>query len=116
MSFLEFEHAVLPRIVVPLIAGLMLAGALRGPAQAGDSNTFVIADSEGYGITECLSSGKACGRIVADAWCEAHGMGQAMAFGPASDITGSTKPTQVAALAPAATSITPGSVVVTCGQ
>ena len=43
-------------------------------------------------------------------------MGQAMAFGPASDITGSTKPTQVASLAPAATSITPGSVVVTCGQ
>ena len=31
MSFLEFEHAVLPRIIVPLIAGLMLAGALARP-------------------------------------------------------------------------------------
>jgi hypothetical protein len=106
----DFEHRVLPRILVPVLATLLVLLAFSRPSHA-QSNTFVISDNEGYGIMDCLSGNKSCGRIVADAWCEAHGLGAARAFGPASDITGVT---QVASRA--ATQITPGSVVVSCGD
>jgi hypothetical protein len=111
MSFLEFEHRVLPRILLPLMGGLLLLAALgRNNAQAADKNTFTIADTEGYGITECLTNGTSCGRVVADAWCEAHGFGQALAFGRAEDVTGSTTATPQTV----ATQVKAGSVLVTC--
>ena len=31
---------------------------------------------------------KACGRVIADAWCEAHGYGRSLAYGRADDVTG----------------------------
>jgi hypothetical protein len=49
----------------------------------------VISDSEGYGVVECITQNRECGRIVADSWCEAHGHGMAKAFGRADDITAS---------------------------
>lgn len=92
MTFVEFEHRVLPRIILPLMAGLALVAiAGRSQVQAADRNSFVINDNEGYGITECLTNGSACGRVVADAWCEAHGHGVAVAFGRADDVTGAVK-------------------------
>ena len=91
MTFVEFEHRVLPRIVLPLIGALaLLAIAGRHQVQAA-TNSFVISDTEGYGITECLTNGSACGRVVADAWCEAHGHGVSVAFGRADDVTGALK-------------------------
>ena len=114
MSFVEFEHRVLPRVLLPLIGSLLLLAALgRSNVQASERNTFVISDSEGYGITECLTNGSSCGRVVADAWCEAHGLGPALAFGPADDVTGSIAPKQAQAQV-AATQVKPGAVVVTC--
>jgi len=93
MTFVEFEHRVLPRIILPLMAGLALAAiAGRSQVQAAGRNSFVINDNEGYGITECLTNGSACGRVVADAWCEAHGHGVSVAFGRADDVTGALKP------------------------
>ncbi len=92
MTFVEFEHRVLPRIILPLMAGLALVAiAGRSQVQAADRNSFVINDNEGYGITECPTNGSACGRVVADAWCEAHGHGVAVAFGRADDVTGAVK-------------------------
>jgi hypothetical protein len=62
---------------------------------------FVIAGSDGYGTQDCLSTGGDCGRIVADAWCEAKGFKGALAYRKlgADEITGSTgssanKPTE----------------------
>jgi hypothetical protein len=110
----EFEHRVLPRIIVPILASLLLLAAGRNAAQAA-GNTFVIPDSEGYGIMDCLSGGKACGRIVADAWCEAHGLGPARSFGPSSDVTGITQASASTDSA-AETQITRGSVVVACAD
>jgi hypothetical protein len=79
----------LGRILLPLGAGLvLLTSLLRAPAQA-ETTTFIINSNEGYGIIDCLTDGSACGKPVADAWCEAHQMKQAVAFGLASDITGS---------------------------
>lgn len=120
MTFVEFEHRVLPRIILPLMAGLaLLAVAGRNQAQAAGRNSFVISDNEGYGITECLTNGTACGRVVADAWCEAHGFGQSVAFGRADDVTGTVKAEpqdDKAKLQPIANQVKPGSVVVTCDE
>lgn len=56
---------------------------------------FVIAGSDGYGTQNCLATGGNCGRIVADAWCEAKGFTAALAYRKldADEITGSTSST-----------------------
>ncbi|MGJ0508595.1 MAG: hypothetical protein ACR652_16015 [Methylocystis sp.] len=82
------EHAFLPRLAAPLIAGALATLAFQHGAQAAPE-TFIVADQEGYGISECLKGRAECGRIVADAWCESHGHGPASAFGLAEDVTAS---------------------------
>jgi hypothetical protein len=39
------------------------------------SGTFVVPANDGYGVAGCLMNGGDCGKIVANAWCEAHGFG-----------------------------------------
>ena len=94
MTHYEFEHSMLPRIVAPLLAGLLVAAAYHNVAQAAPASpplrSYVISDHDGYGILECLTQEKDCGKIVADSWCESHGHGPAIAFGRAEDITGAT--------------------------
>ena len=70
-------------IVTALSLGVAKAG------NAAEGNTFIIAAAEGYGVADCLAEGGECGRVVVDAWCEAHGHGAAISFGPAGDdVTG----------------------------
>ena len=90
---------------VSLVASLAFAAqiSLILPAQA---ETFVVAALDGYGIGDCLSSGGTCGRIVADAWCESHGLSRATAFGRAGDITASIGSTDA--------EFAPDSIVVSC--
>lgn len=59
--------------------------------------TFVVPASDGYGVAGCLMNGDDCGKIVANAWCEAHGFRRAETFGLASleDVTGSATPVRV---------------------
>jgi hypothetical protein len=64
-----------------IILALALAVDLVHPAGAEEATTFVIAAASGYGIEDCLGEGGECGRVVADAWCEAHGHGAALSFG-----------------------------------
>ncbi len=64
-----------------------LFGAGLGPADAA-SHDFVIAANDGYGVQECLAQAGPCGQVVADAWCEAHGEGRALRYGPQSAIAG----------------------------
>ena len=47
--------------------------------------------SDGYGIAECLTGERECGKIVANAWCEAKGYTKAASYGAISpaDVTGS---------------------------
>ena len=75
-----------------ILGALLLAGALASsiasPARAIGTHTFVIAGADGYGVEDCLSEGGDCGRVVADAWCEAHGHAAAVRFGRADDVTG----------------------------
>jgi hypothetical protein len=53
---------------------------------------FVIQNDDGYGTTDCLVKNAACGKIVADAWCEAKGFKKSISFRPVEpgEITAST--------------------------
>ena len=94
MKFSEFEHDFLPHILIPLIGGLFVFGALHTAARAETApiaKSFIVSASDGYGVNDCIKSNDDCAKIVADAWCEAHGHGPAQKFGPAGDITGAIR-------------------------
>src|SRR5947209_19421790 len=67
--------------VAPFVAvsGVLL-GVVRAPKQDGSPNTFIIPSDDGYGLGDCLAGGRPCGKIVADAWCRAHGYEHAQKF------------------------------------
>jgi hypothetical protein len=92
MKFREFEHDILPRVVIPLLGGLfvlcMLHSGARAQASEKAPNSFIISAADGYGVNECIKTGEDCAKIVADAWCEAHGHASANAYGRAEDVTG----------------------------
>jgi hypothetical protein len=82
-----------------LLAAAIIATGCAGAAAAADTGrSFVIPANDGYGLGECLATGAPCGRLVADAWCEAQGFGKAESFGPAdpTDVTGTVRLTQAA--------------------
>jgi hypothetical protein len=112
MSNYELERLVLPRLIAPLLAGLLLAAAFHNSVQAAPAapalRSYVISIHDGYGVLECLTQDRECGKIVADSWCEAHGHGRAVSFGRAEDITGATA---VVARTPEPTAAT-----ITCGE
>ena len=73
-----------PFIIISCIPVVIFgAGALSG-ARAGETHALVIAANDGYGVEDCLAETGDCGQVVADAWCEAHGHGAAVSYGPAS--------------------------------
>jgi hypothetical protein len=103
------SHRVILRTALPAIALCAVAAALsRVPVKAESATTFVIPADDGYGLAECISAGKPCGRIVADAWCEAHGKGHARAFGRAEDVTATVSTVSTAE------PVEPDSIVVSC--
>jgi hypothetical protein len=105
------RHRFFVRTGLPIAALCVLAAGLsRLPVRAESAATFVIPANDGYGLGECITAGKPCGRIVADAWCEAHGQGPARAFGRAEDITASIASVSVKEQP------TPGSIIVSCGE
>jgi histidyl-tRNA synthetase len=54
-------------------------------------NVFVITDQEGYGTFECLEKKSACGKIIADSFCESKGFKLSAEFRKAArdEVTGS---------------------------
>lgn len=85
----KYESSILPRLLAPLLAGLLVSAAYNNNAQAEAAATYVISDQDGYGMLDCLTQKAECGKIVADSWCEAHGHGAARAYGRAEDVTAS---------------------------
>ena len=81
---------------------------IANPASAASQN-FIIAASEGYGVQDCLGGEGGCGQVVADAWCEAHGQGPALAFGKTDDVTGAIS-------SPVSQKTPAGAYFVTCGE
>ena len=98
-------------VVVSTLAGLILSTVFAVPSRAAES--YVVPATDGYGISDCMHSGSACGRVIADSWCESHGHAHALAFGTAEDVTGaiqaSTKAEPVAVAAA-------GDIVIRCGD
>jgi hypothetical protein len=82
---------------LPLLLALgaaLLSAALAAPAAAQGAlpKGVYIIPAGGYGVDECVAKSAECGRVVANAWCEANGHGKVKAFGSASDITFSAGP------------------------
>ena len=69
-------------VIFPLLALALASVSSPLAARADETHDYEIAANDGYGLEDCLSSGAECGRVVADAWCEAHGHGHALSFGP----------------------------------
>ena len=108
MSAFVADYRKLLQFALTLGAALLVLAATHFPSQAAtDRHMIVIPASDGYGFDDCLGAGKTCGKVIADAWCEAHGMAAALSFGRADDVTGSIGD------APAKTE--PGSFIVNCG-
>ena len=93
-----------------LAAGVLLASPLCLPAQAAEN--YVIPSSDGYGIGDCMHAGMACGRVVADSWCESHGHAHVLAFGTVDDVTGTIEASTKADVPKG----DPGDVVIRCGD
>ena len=53
------------------------SATILGPRQA------LISTTDGYGVSECLTSGDACGRLVAESWCRSNGYDGLVAIRPA---------------------------------
>jgi len=99
------------RAVLFLIAGALalfaFGLALGPPARAASDHVLIIPPEDGYGFGECLTTKSACGAIVADAWCEAHGLKASKAFGRAEDLAAGEE---------SHSDIGPGSFFVACGD
>lgn len=101
-----------------LSAALLSFTGIAGAAGAAGQRTYIIPESDGYGIAECFTEGRDCARVVADAWCEAHGNGGVIAYGRAEDTTASTTTganTNVTHAA-ASGSFIPGTLIISCGK
>lgn len=60
------------------------SAAVQGPSES------VIVAGDGYGVSECLTSGDACGSLVAEGWCKSNGFSRLISYRKArsQDITG----------------------------
>jgi len=103
------EYRRILHLLLSLAAGILFLAACHVSARAAGGHTLIIPAEDGYGFNDCLEAHKTCGRIVADAWCEAHGLSSSLAFGRAEDVTGSIADDK-------APSVEPGSFVVTCAE
>ncbi|MFN3892732.1 MAG: hypothetical protein ACK4MV_20230 [Beijerinckiaceae bacterium] len=65
---------------------LLALGAVSASAQTLPRGVYIV-PAGGYSVDVCLATSAECGRVVANAWCEANGHGKARAFGSASDVT-----------------------------
>lgn len=94
---------------ITILAALVVAATSTLSLAKSRVQDFIIAGHDGYGTQECLVSQSSCGRIVADAWCEAKGFKSAQSYRTASpdDVTGSIS---------AATSKAPDAFVITCKE
>lgn len=98
-----------------ILATFTLCVGTGSASNAASRQTFIIPQSDGYGIAECFSEGHDCARVVADAWCEAHGNARAIAYGRAEDTT-SAIVTPASSDASAPRDIIPGSIIISCGE
>lgn len=84
LSLLGRPMRILSRVLCfAALMGTFLTALPPTPASA--QETFFIPKDDGYGIGDCLATGAACARTVADAWCAAMGRGPSVSFGLADE-------------------------------
>lgn len=87
---MNHPHTSRPTALLSVLLGLSV---LLTPmtAKAEEIRRFVIPAHDGYDLEDCMTSGNSCAQIVANAWCDAKGYNQAIAFEPvqAGEITAS---------------------------
>ncbi len=76
----------IPQLLALGAAALIALSAASALAQSPSRGVYFV-PAGGYSVDECLAKSAECGRVVANAWCEANGHGKARAYGSASDIT-----------------------------
>lgn len=78
------------RRVLALTAFLALSAALSlsftllqtdVSSAAAETGEFTLPAADGYGATQCLAEGDACGAVVAESWCAAHGFARVVRYG-----------------------------------
>ena len=101
----------------PCFAVAIVATLAPFAAQASGRQTFMIPESAGYGIAECFTGERDCARVVADAWCEAHGLGPVIAYGRAEDNTASiAAESKHKTMTAALENPSPGTIIISCGE
>jgi len=112
MSRMTALVAALALVATPAVLSLASATAARA-----ETRIFLIENSDGYGVDNCLASGAPCGEKVAAAWCRSHSYTAAIDFGRVDgDITASV-PASAGMRAPACTGAScPGVVAITCSR
>ena len=78
--------------VILLSAGFLAYEQPFSSAAVQGSGPAAIVAGDGYGVSECLTSGDACGSLVAEGWCKANGFNRLVSYRKASreDITGAS--------------------------
>jgi hypothetical protein len=79
------------RAVFAAIAVAVAMSVAMSAAAHAETRLFVIANhADGYGVDNCLASGAACGKAVANSYCRSHEFAQALSFQKVDrdDITG----------------------------
>jgi hypothetical protein len=74
-----------------VVAALAAAFVMCGAIAHAEKRVFVIANhADGYGVDNCLATGAACGKTVANSYCRTHQFAQADSFRKVDrdDITG----------------------------
>jgi hypothetical protein len=74
-----------------VIAAIVIAAAMCGSPAHAEKRLFILATHpDGYGVDDCLATGAACGKSVADSYCRSHEFAQADSFSKVDrdDITG----------------------------
>ncbi|MBB3018508.1 hypothetical protein FHR70_001562 [Microvirga lupini] len=79
-SSMRRAFAMLGMGTVVFFAAASLTLLPNGTQASSTEATFMIPAADGYGVAECLISNQACGQVVANAWCEAHGYTKAVSF------------------------------------
>jgi len=65
----KFEQSPWLRLLAPLLAGLLIAAVYQGASRAAPAQrnaVYLISDSDGYGLVDCIVQKRECGKIVAD--------------------------------------------------
>jgi hypothetical protein len=77
---MRMRISILAAVAIAAISSLVIATSGNESTARPKQQDFVIAGSDGYGTQECLARRSDCGRIVADAWCEAKGFRSASTY------------------------------------